>query len=176
MRYRIPVLTTASALLGLLMVGFMSPSIAADGAETERRAPITRGVNHIGFTVSDLDGSTSFFVDTLGWREVGGVPSYPARFVTDGSAFITLWQATDPANAVAFDRKNNVGLHHFAMTVPDIETLDELHEVLAAHPKVIVEFAPELNGEGPTVHMMVRDPSGLRLEFAVPGGRNRSSE
>ena len=145
-------------------------------AGSDLPAPITRGVNHIGFTVSDLDGTTSLFTDTLGWREVGGDPSYPARFVTDGAAFVTLWQATEPERAVAFDRKHNVGLHHFAMTVPDLETLEALHKTLLAHPKVQVEFGPELNGNGPTIHMMVKGPSGLRLEFAVPGGSRRASE
>jgi hypothetical protein len=28
------------------------------------------------------------------------------------------------------------------------------------------EFAPELSGKGPKIHFMVREPSGIRLEFA----------
>jgi lactoylglutathione lyase len=168
-----PTLSATFAVLGIVTCGFFSASAAY--AEEGLTAPITQGVNHIGFTVSDLEGTTALFVDTLGWREVGGVPSYPSRFVTDGSVFVTLWRATKPEEATPFDRKNNVGLHHFAMTVADLETLDELHATLEAHPKVVVEFAPQLNGAGPTVHMMVRGPSGLRLEFAVPEGRRRSA-
>ena len=57
--------------------------------------PLTSGVNHIGLTVKDLDASASFFVDTLGWR-LAGERDYPAKFVTDGSIFVTLWQASNP--------------------------------------------------------------------------------
>lgn len=138
------------------------------------QAPITKGVNHIALTVTDLDASVAFFVDGLGWRRAGGFPDYPSVFVTDGAVFVTLWRATDPANAIAFDRKNNVGLHHLAFTVPDVETLDELHATLLTWPGVKIEFAPEPNGGGPTIHMIVREPSGNRIEFAVPGGRSRA--
>jgi hypothetical protein len=32
---------------------------------------------------------------------------------------------------------------------------------------VVVEFAPELSGKGPKIHFIVREPSGIRIEFAV---------
>ncbi|MEM6901533.1 MAG: VOC family protein [Pseudomonadota bacterium] len=146
-----------------------------DTRESSASGQITQGVNHVGLTVSDLAASTDFFIETLGWRAAGGEPDYPANFVTDGEILITLWQTTDPENATAFDRKNNVGLHHLALTVPDLETLDELHETLSATPNVEVEFSPEFLGRGPTTHMMVRDPSGLRIEFIVPGGKRRAT-
>ena len=135
--------------------------------------PITAGINHIGLTVKDLEASTGFFVEKLGWRVAGGVPDYPSVFVTDGEIFVTLWRAVDPEIATDFNRKTNIGLHHLALTVPDVETLDELHEVFKADPSVRIEFGPELNGGGPTVHMIVYEPSGNRIEFAVPGGRKR---
>ena len=96
--------------------------------------------------------------------------------MTDGAIFVTLWQATDPDTATDFNRKTNVGLHHLALNVADVETLDELHELLKADPNVRVEFGPQLNGKGPTVHMMVYEPSGSRIEFAVNGGRQRGDE
>ena len=131
-------------------------------------------LNHIGFAVSDLEATTSFFVDTLGFQRAGGDPDYPANFVANEEMFITLWQVTDAASAVAFDRKNNVGLHHMAITVRDLSALHDLHERFLAHPRVVVEFGPEFLGGGPTTHMMIREPSGLRLEFIVP--RSRMSE
>lgn len=148
-------------------------SVTVDANEA---TPITSGVNHIGLTVKDLEASTSFFVDTLGWKVAGGRPTYPAIFVTDGAIFVTLWQAIDPDTAIDFNRKTNVGLHHLALNVADVETLGELHEVLKADPNVRVEFGPQLNGKGPTVHMMVYEPSGSRIEFAVKGGRRRGDE
>ena len=32
-------------------------------------------------------------------------------------------------------------------------------------PGVIVEFSPQLSGAGPKIHFMVREPSGVRIEF-----------
>ena len=61
--------------------------------------PVTRGAHHIGLTVPKLDATRKFFLDTLGYDQVGEVPDYPAVFLSDGSIMITLWQATDPAIA-----------------------------------------------------------------------------
>ena len=35
----------------------------------------TRGINHLGLTVPDLDATVSFFVDGLGWTVPGGDPT-----------------------------------------------------------------------------------------------------
>ncbi|MFQ5982867.1 MAG: VOC family protein, partial [Woeseiaceae bacterium] len=67
---------------------------------------VTQGAHHIGLTVPDLDRTRAFFLDTLGFDQVGEVPDYPAVFLSDGSTMITLWQASDPDSAVPFDRKN----------------------------------------------------------------------
>ena len=169
---------TRFSLFIAAMTGLCASPVLAHSAQAETPAeappPVTQGVNHIALTVTDLDASVAFFVDGLGWRTAGGFPDYPSVFVTDGSVFVTLWRASDPANAISFDRKNNVGLHHLAFTVPDIETLDELHTKMADWPGVTIEFSPEPNGGGPTIHMILREPSGNRLEFAVPGGRSRA--
>ena len=44
--------------------------------------------------------------------EPGGAPSYPATFVSDGCTMVTLWRVAHPDEAVSFDRRSNVGLHH----------------------------------------------------------------
>ena len=67
--------------------------------------PLTQGAHHVGLTVPDLNAARSFYVDTLGFKILGEVEDYPAIFVSDGNTMITLWQAVDPDNAVAFDRK-----------------------------------------------------------------------
>ena len=155
---RIQRITMAIAALILALPGF---TFAQDSGEV-----LTRGMNHVGLTVSNLDKSTAFFTETLGWEEVGGYADYPSKFVTDGEMFLTLWQTTDPENAIPFDRKNNVGLHHLAITVVSREALDVLYERFLATDGVVIEFSPEPNGGGPTIHMMIREPSGNRLEFA----------
>jgi hypothetical protein len=42
----------------------------------------------------------------------------------------------------------------------------------APTPGVEIEFEPELVGAGPRVHMMCREPGGLRIEFLWPGDPN----
>ncbi|MFT5448748.1 MAG: catechol 2,3-dioxygenase-like lactoylglutathione lyase family enzyme [Gammaproteobacteria bacterium] len=126
---------------------------------------VTRGVHHFGLTVPDLAATRSFFIDVLGFEQVGERPDYPAVFVSDGTVMITLWQAADPALAVAFDRKNVIGLHHVALLVPDQPSLDDLHERLAAIDSVDIEFAPEALRDGPVRHMMCAIPGGVRVEF-----------
>lgn len=139
-----------------------------DQAATQK--PVTRGAHHIGLTVPDLAQARAFFLDTLGFTQVGEVPDYPAAFVSDGSTMITLWQAGDPARAVAFDRKNVIGLHHLALAVDDAEALAVLHDRLAATPEVAIEFAPQALGGGAARHMMCHIPGGIRVEFIAPNG------
>ena len=131
---------------------------------------LTKGAHHIGLTVPSLEKTRAFFIDTLGFSQVGEVPSYPAVFLTDGTTMITLWQAQNPENAVAFDRKNVIGLHHFALTVDDAGALDALHETLKTTDGVEIEFAPEPLGGGPTRHMICAIPGGIRTEFIAPAG------
>ena len=162
-----------SLLLTTIMLS-ATPALAQEKAPAPE-AP-TLGLNHIGFAVSNLEATVSFFVDTLGWKPAGGRPDYPAKFVANDKMFVTLWQVTDPKTATPFDRKNNVGLHHMAITVRDLPALHDLHKKFIARGDVKIEFAPEFLGKGPTTHMMVREPSGLRLEFIVPASRIKKAK
>ncbi len=128
---------------------------------------VTKGVHHIGLTVPNLEETQTFFLETLGFAQVGEVPDYPAVFVSDGSIMITLWQASDPASAVSFDRKNVIGLHHLALIV-DTDTLDVLCERLQGTTDVDIEFTPEPLGDLPVRHMMCNIPGGIRIEFLAP--------
>lgn len=130
---------------------------------------LTQGVHHIGLTVPDIEATRAFFTDTLGFQVVGGRPTYPSTFVSDGTNMITIWQAAEPASATPFDRKANIGLHHLALKVADHNTLQSLGEKLATTDGVQVEFAPEQLGETPLRHMMCSIPGGIRLELIAAG-------
>ncbi|PHZ83395.1 VOC family protein [Paremcibacter congregatus] len=145
---------------------FSRPALATEVQNTNIYG--TEEINHLGLSVSKLDETAAFFIDVLGWQKAGEKPDYPAVFVTNGSLFLTLWQVKDPATATPFNRRQNVGLHHLAITVNSLDNLHALHDKLKALPNVRIEFSPEHLGDGPTTHMMIRDPSGLRLEFIVP--------
>ncbi len=129
---------------------------------------LTEGAHHIGLTVPNLNETRSFFVETLGFDQLGEVPDNPAVLLTDGTTMITLWQAENPDTATKFDRKNIIGLHHFALKVKDADALDTLRGELASSDGVEIEFAPEPLGDGPTKHMMITIPGGIRMEFIAP--------
>ena len=124
----------------------------------------TNGAHHVGLTVPDLTAAKAFFLDALGFEQVGEVPDYPATFVSDGSIMITLWQAEDPAAATPFDRRRNIGLHHLALRV-DEPALDALCSDLETRDDVAIEFRPEGLGESGIRHMMCRIPGNIRLEL-----------
>ena len=126
---------------------------------------LTEGVHHAGLTVPDVVATSRFFIDALGFEQVAERPNYPAIFVSDGTIMITLWQAADPAAASAFDRRNNIGLHHLAFRTADV---DRVHAVLTNRDDVEIEFAPESVGGSETRHLMCRIPGGVRVEFIQP--------
>ena len=131
--------------------------------------PITNGAHHIGLTVSNLEASAAFFTAGLGWREVRRDPEYPAIFVSDGTVLVTLWQVRNVAQCQAFDKNDNIGLHHVAFLVQSEESLNRVFERLREMSGVKIEFAPELLRQGPAKHMMCYEPSGIRVEFIWPG-------
>lgn len=125
----------------------------------------TRGIDHLGLTVHDLDASLRFFTGALGWEQFGGNPDYPAAYVTNGHAKLTLWQQRGDGGH-AFDRHANVGLHHTALKVATRADLDAVFAAVRDWPGVDVEFEPEFSGKGPKVHFMILEPGGTRLEFS----------
>ncbi|WP_407434766.1 VOC family protein [Lelliottia sp.] len=128
---------------------------------------VTAGVQHIGLAVSNLEESAKFFTQLLGWEEVKRREDYPAIFVKDDALTITLWK-TQTEEPVKFDRKMNIGLHHLALRVKSKEALYQLLDVLKAN-QLEIEFEPTLIREGPSMHMMCYEPSGIRIEFYYPG-------
>ena len=128
----------------------------------------TMGVHHVGLAVPDLEAAERFFVEALGWTAAGGVPDYPAAFVSDGAAMVTLWRVADPATARSFDRRANVGLHHLALKVKDAAALASVYDRVRAHPGATIEFAPMPMREGSATHHFIGAmPGGLRIEFAT---------
>lgn len=125
--------------------------------------PITKGIHHLGLTVSKLEESANFFISLLGWKEVRRNPEYPAIYVSDGSIMLSLWASrAQPPNP--FNKDKNVGLHHVAFQVESEADLNGIYTKLK-NSGVPIEFAPELLGKGPAKHMMCFEPSEIRVEF-----------
>lgn len=147
-----------TSFLALLLLNSNSSALA------EYNKAVISGFDHVGLAVKSLDLSAQFFIEKLSFKVVGEDPKYPAKFLNNGLITVTLWQ-TDRENTVEFNRKNNIGLHHLALSVPSSEALDQLYENIKEHPGLMIEFKPELAYGGPNRHMMVREPGGNRIEF-----------
>ncbi|WP_166421607.1 VOC family protein [Pseudoalteromonas sp. Z1A8] len=154
-------------LLSLSPLLLLSASAIADTSKNVKNW--VGGVDHLGLTVSNLDSSKVFFTDVLGFKVLGNDPTYPAYFLSNNKITITLWRVKNDDKRVEFNRAENVGLHHLALSVESIKKLSELHAHLKMQNNIIIEFAPENLGKGPTQHMMIREPSGNRIEFIARG-------
>ncbi len=124
---------------------------------------VTQGVHHLGLTVEDIHATRDFFVAALGFSEVGQKTDYPAIFISDGSVMLTLWQVQH--EGASFDRKANIGLHHFALRLAPGIDFTELYNTLNNREDVTIEFKPEALGESGLQHMMCAIPSNIRLEL-----------
>ena len=130
---------------------------------------LTRGAHHIGLAVRDVAEARDFFVEALGFTVAAERPDYPAIFVTDGTTLLTLWQVAEPAGAAPFDRRANIGLHHLALRVADLDALRTVFARVQNHPGTVIEFDPEPIREGATTHHFIcAMPGGIRIEFATP--------
>ena len=129
----------------------------------------TVGLNHLGLSVRDLDATTAFFTDALGWEQFARDDSYPRTSVTDGKLRLTLWQVDHSGDITGFDRRANVGLHHLALEVETEKRLNDLADTLSQWPGVTMEFPPEPLGASPRKHMMFAEPGGIRIELIWPG-------
>lgn len=129
----------------------------------------TLGLNHLGLAVDNLNETTAFFSEVLGWTETARDDTYPRNSITDGKLRLTLWQIDCSKPATQFDRRSNIGLHHLALEVGSEADLKRVANKVAAFPGVKVEFMPELLGNGPRKHMMFAEPGGIRLELIWQG-------
>ncbi len=123
-------------------------------------------IHHLGLAVKNLDDTTAFF-ERLGFDTLLEKPDYPARFIGNGSTVLTLWQVE--AGAAAFDRRQHIGLHHFALEVESEDALNTLFRKVQDVPGVDIDFAPEPAGPGGALHAMLFEPGGIRIELFWPG-------
>ncbi|MCM2679585.1 VOC family protein [Echinimonas agarilytica] len=132
------------------------------------QSAITQGIHHLGLTVPDIRHTADFFIEQLHFAQVGEKPEYPAIFVSDGTVMLTLWQVqADDFNA--FNRHSNIGLHHVALQVKNLESLHQLSQKFSQLDSVDIEFLPEQIGQSNNYHLMCLIPGGVRVEFFAAG-------
>jgi len=123
--------------------------------------PITR-IHHVTLSVTDLDRTTAWYRDVLGFEEgrrltVDGMTK--ALLVRDG-LLVTFVQHGDRAVGGPFDERGT-GLDHLSFAVPDEVALHAWVAHLDAHGVDRGEVA-----QGTTGHLVAfRDPDHIALEF-----------
>lgn len=119
----------------------------------------------MGLTVTSLAEAKALFCDILGMTLLREDTTYHACFVTDGKIMISIWKAKC-LTPVAFNRHENLGLHHFALTVESDEELHRLYADLKA-ASFPVEFSPEHLRGGPARHFIFQGLAGFESNLLV---------
>ena len=82
-------------------------------------------IDHLGIAVRSIDEALKFYRDQLGLdvhsRETVETEKVHAAMLPVGESRIELLEASDPDSVIAkFIEKRGEGLHHIAITVPDL--------------------------------------------------------
>lgn len=134
------------------------------------------GLQHVSFTVSDLDRSIEFYSDLLGLDYLGtqwmdsdsiysifGLQGVKARygwFKVGKYGLLELFEF-DPEDDRPVDfRPNQIGLHHFALEVRNID------ETYASLTKQGVQgLLPPKSIQGASKIALIKDPDGIIIEL-----------
>lgn len=155
-------------------------------AQTKAPIPGLRGMDHVGLTVPDLDAAEAFFAEVLGcipvtrfgpFRDDEGsfmadhLDVHPRAVIKaislmrcgDGSN-LELFEYDAPDQVVMSPRNSDVGAHHLAFYVDDIDAA-----AADLRARGLTVFAGPLPiGEGPTAGQSIlyfRTPWGVQLEL-----------
>jgi catechol 2,3-dioxygenase len=112
--------------------------------------------------VADLERSTSFYRDVLGFRIAERDPEHGGVFMTLGDDFhtIDLFPHPDPASADSPTR-SHVGVAHIAFQVASFNDLREAYATLQSHGVAIDRAMDHVNQRS----IYFADPDGNRLEI-----------
>ena len=143
-----------------------------------------QGFSHVGVCVSDLDRSTRFYVDVLGFEELftmdmgdevaatmeqDGPISFRSRMLDRGDVRVELLQWISPEGTGDGERRpmDRFGLTHLCIRVDDVEDLADA--VVAAGGSVHHQTLSVLDGMGvgggPVKLLYLTDPDGTRVEL-----------
>ena len=129
-------------------------------------------LGHIVLYVRDLERSTAFYRDVLGWRQIQspGEPGirFPAAAFTSGRTHHELLLIEVGEDAQPQPRGRHLGLYHFGLKVGDSD--DELRDALH---RVQEASVPVMGMSDHTVShsLYIADPDGNEIELYidVPG-------
>jgi catechol-2,3-dioxygenase len=121
-------------------------------------------LGHLVLYVSDLERSSRFYGEVLGWRQVSEKGMRGAAAFSSGRTHHELLLIEVGPHAAPVPPGRRVGLYHFGLKVG--ETDDELRQVLAelAEHEVTIVGASD---HGVTHSVYILDPDGNELELYI---------
>lgn len=122
-----------------------------------------RRVGHLVLNVSDLEASTEFYTDVLGFQ-IARDPSPNAVFLTCGKIHHDLALFQTPSDAAPVS-PGGLGLNHMALQVEDFGTLREFYNDLR---QVGLEI-DHTSDHGVTKSIYLHDPDGNAIELFCNG-------
>ena len=167
-------------------------NLESDRSVTRRGIPTATNVDHVAYTVPDLDEAVGFFVDVLGadllyrlddvkddegdWmrRQLGVHPRAHAQIAMLRLGPVTnveLFQFEAPDQNEQLPKNSDYGGHHLAFYVEDV---DAAAEYLRAQPGITLLGEPQTIEDGPIAGdrwMYFRTPWGMGMEILnMPAG------
>ena len=122
----------------------------------------TKGFDHIGITVSDLNKSKEFYMKACGMKIV--MEHEGVCGLTDNN--FSLWLSTSrdyPIKDNKFDR-NRIGLDHWSFKVTSMEDLKEIEKILKEINAPMEDGGITDDDYGGTA-IFAQDPDGMKVEF-----------
>ena len=117
-------------------------------------------IHHVVLNVSDVERSTAFYRDVVGFEVSRIRPDGSGAFLTCGVFHHNLALFKAPPDAQPW-QKGQIGLVHFAFRVDSYQDLQEAYRRLVAHNTVIDHIVDH----GMTRSVYFLDPDGLEMEL-----------
>jgi catechol-2,3-dioxygenase len=121
---------------------------------------IPREIGHLVLNVTDVERSTAFYRDVVGFQVARYRPGGTGTFLTCGEVHhnLALFKAPQGAQPV---QKGQVGLNHFAFKVDNYSALQAAHERLVEAGATIDHIVDH----GMTRSVYFLDPDGIEMEL-----------
>lgn len=119
-----------------------------------------RSIGHLVLNVSDVERSTKFYRDVVGFELARMRPDRSGAFLTCGVVHHNLALFKAPAGARPAE-KGQIGLNHFAFQVDDYSALQQAHGRLIEAGAVIDHIVDH----GMTRSVYFLDPDGMMMEL-----------